>query len=434
MIRTKPRQIAVHILRQAAQGTDYVERHLADALHQHPLAAPDRRLLQELVFGAIRWQATLDWMIERKTRGRTQKPTLQILLRLGLYQLFWLDRIPNYAVVNETVDLAKELGFGPQAGFVNAVLREYGRTRAETQALLAELKVRQPSLGYSHPAWLCERWQTRWSPDNLTKILEWNNSPPPVYARLNSLKTDPARLTAQWKKEGVQYRPIQYDWTEEGLVFELLEHSSLAELPSFQQGLFYVQDPSTLLAVAMLAPQPGQRILDQCAAPGGKTTLIAQRMNNQGQIVARDNQPERLELLRENCARLAVTCVTTKAPPQPVGEPPALYDRIMVDVPCSNTGVLRRRVDLRWRLHPGDLERLAVTQLEILRRSAPRLKPGGSLVYSTCSLEPEENTGVVQRFLAKSPGFGLETERLLLPFRDQVDGAYAARLKRSMNG
>jgi len=232
----------------------------------------------------------------------------------------------------------------------------------------------------------------------------------------------------------VQFRPIQYDWTEEGLVFELLEHSSLVELPSFQQGLFYVQDPSTLLAVAMLAPQPGQRILDQCAAPGGKTTLIAQRMNNQGQIIARDNQPERLELLRENCARLGVTCVKTKAPPDPAAGTPALYDRILVDVPCSNTGVLRRRVDLRWRLHAGDLERLAFNQLEILRRSAARLKPGGSLVYSTCSLEPEENTGVVQRFLAESPGFGLETERWLLPFRDQVDGAYVASLKRSMNG
>jgi 16S rRNA (cytosine967-C5)-methyltransferase len=434
VIRIKPRQIAIQILRQAAQSTDYVEHHLAAALQQYALAPPDRRLVQELVFGPIRWQATLDWLIAQKTQGRTQKPLLQLLLRQGLYQMFWLDRIPTYAILHETVDLAKQLGCGPQAGFINAVLREYSRTQAATQDLLAKLRTEQPSLGYSHPAWLCERWQDRWGADNLIKLLDWNNTPAPVYARVNQLKTDAAQLEAQWEKEGVKFRPAPHAWTEKDSVFVLEGLSALAELPSFQQGFFYVQDPSTLLAVSLLDPQPGQWVLDQCAAPGGKTALIAQRMNNAGRIVAQDNQPERLKLLHENCARLGVTCVETQTMLNLQTSPSAGFDRILTDVPCSNTGVLRRRVELRWRLHPGELPRLARQQLEILRRSAVPLKPGVILVYSTCSLEPEENSEVVHRFLAESPEFGLETERALVPFRDQVDGAYVARLKRSMPG
>jgi 16S rRNA (cytosine967-C5)-methyltransferase len=199
-------------------------------------------------------------------------------------------------------------------------------------------------------------------------------------------------------------------------------------LGSFQDGWFYVQDPSTLLAPAVLGPQPGEIILDLCAAPGGKTTLIAQRMRNQGKIVACDLDAARLKLVRDNCTRLGVGIVETK-PVSTLAREPMRFDRILVDAPCSNTGVLRRRVDLRWRVQAAEIERLRAAQLDLLQQAAERLMPGGRLVYSTCSLEPEENSGVVKQFLAVQPRFQLEAERQLLPFADGVDGAYVAKLK-----
>jgi 16S rRNA (cytosine967-C5)-methyltransferase len=386
----------------------------------------DRHLCQELVYGIIRWQATLDWLIARKTQKRTQHPLLQNLLRLGLYQVFWLDRIPNHAAVHETVELARRNGLGPQAAFVNALLRGYLRQFDATRQLLAQLKVTQPHLGYSHPAWLAARWRQRWDSDRAAQLMEWNNTPPGTFARLNTLKADPAKLLARWRQEDVQYEPVCRDWVEENRVFELKSHPPLARLPSFQQGLFYVQDPSTLLAPLELAPQPGETVLDLCAAPGGKLSCLAQLMRNQGRLVAHDTAPARLRLIRENCARLGITCVTLDPRPATLGA----FDRILVDAPCSNTGVLRRRVDLRWRIRPEAIGRQRTAQLELLRQAAPLLRPGGRLVYSTCSLEPEENQELVRQFLDGTPGLKLERQRELLPFADRVDGAYVARIRR----
>jgi len=213
--------------------------------------------------------------------------------------------------------------------------------------------------------------------------------------------------------------------------YELKSHPPLASLGSFQAGWFYLQDPSTLLAPALLAARPEEAVLDMCAAPGGKSTLLAQMMANRGRILAQDNAPERLKLIRENCQRLGVTIVEPGLPSviNPLRPPPSAFDRILVDAPCSNTGVMRRRVDLRWRIEAAEIERLRATQLQLLSQAAERLKPDGVLVYSTCSLEPEENTELVKTFLTEQPRFYLETERQLLPFRDEVDGAYAAVLK-----
>jgi len=414
-------------------------------------------------------------------------------LRLGLYQIFWLDRIPDHAAVHETVELARQNGFGAQAGFVNAVLRGYLREADATKKLLGELKATQPALGWSHPEWLVARWQKRWGAERTAQLLEWNNTPPKTFARVNTLKTDAGKLLKKWRNENVEYDFVRSGGrqtaaflaemessvphcgrpkaaTLKNLVFELKSHPPLSSLASFRDGWFYIQDPGTLLAVCMLGPQPGETILDFCAAPGGKTTFIAQLMNNQGCIVAQDVSDERLKWIQENCARLGVTCVETVVseqarphpdplpqereqqsstckissqarsanrlaiiPPLPAGEGRGegkLFDRVLVDVPCSNTGVMRRRVDLRWRIQPEEIERLRTAQLELLQQAATQVKPGGVLVYSTCSLEPEENQEVVKQFLAGHSEFKLKSERELLPFVDNVDGAYIAQLKR----
>jgi 16S rRNA (cytosine967-C5)-methyltransferase len=480
----KPRQIAAEILQRRATGSDFVEDLLDSALARAQLSAPDRGLCQELVYGVVRWLAALDFLIAQKTPGRTQKSGLQNLLRLGLYQIFWLDRIPNHAAVNETVEQAKQSGFGPQAGFVNAILRGYLREFDATKVLLADLKTSQPHIGYSHPEWLVARWQKRWGAEKAGQLMEWNNTTPKTFARVNELRfggenspkpvariehlnrdttrdsvslsspkggegrgeearrvhgeetstlqlslKDAGELLTQWRDENVDYDFVRRDWFEENLVFELKSHPPLTKLASFQQGFFYIQDPSTLLAVRELNPQPGETILDLCAAPGGKLTYIAQLMHNQGRLVAHDTYPERLKLIEENCARLGVT-IAQAVLPSTLDPRPSTFDRVLLDAPCSNTGVMRRRVDLRWRIRPEEIERLRGTQLELLRQAAAHLKPGGTLVYSTCSLEPEENENVVQEFLSSEPAFQLEGQRELIPFTDATDGAYVARLSK----
>jgi 16S rRNA (cytosine967-C5)-methyltransferase len=493
----KPRQIAARVLQQRCASGEFIEDLLEIALQGAQLSPADRALCLEIVYGVVRWQAALDWLIARKTNGREQKSGLQNLLRLGLYQIFWLDRIPNHAAVHETVELAKRNGFGAQAGFVNAILRGCLREAGETEKLLAELKTTQPAIGWSHPEWLVARWQRRWGAERTAQLLEWNNTPPKTFARVNTLKfrrgelhesqnksaensgrrvtppsefKDAGDLLTRWRDENVEYDFVRRDWLEENMVFELKSHPPLAQLESFRQGWFYIQDPGTLLAVCKLGPQPGETILDFCAAPGGKTTFIAQLMNNQGRIVAQDVSEERLKLIRENCERLGATCVETVVndwarphpaplpqereqqssthkisnrvrfadrlvtiPPLPAGEGRGegkLFDRVLVDVPCSNTGVMRRRVDLRWRIQPEEIQRLCNLQLNLLKQAAPRVKSDGVLVYSTCSLEPEENQEVVKQFLSGHKEFKLESECELLPFVDNVDGAFVARLKR----
>jgi 16S rRNA (cytosine967-C5)-methyltransferase len=455
----KPRQIAVQVLLQRRGKGGFTEDWLQTALAGAALSPADRRLCQEIVCGVVRWQAALDWLIARKTDGREQKPGLQNLLRLGLYQIFWLDRIPDHAAVNETVELAKQLGFGPNAGFVNALLRGYLRETDATRKRLAELKTAQPALGWSHPEWLVLRWQKRWGAEKTAQLLEWNNTPPKTFARVNTLKfggagsplpadggasvpasrlvsslappKDAGDLLTRWRDENVEYDFVRRDWLEENLVFELRSHPPLASLASFRDGWFYVQDPSTLLAPALLGAKPGETILDFCAAPGGKTTFLAQLMNNQGRIVAQDVSEERLKLIRENCTRLGVTCVEPVLSSTLNSQPSTRFDRVLVDAPCSNTGVMRRRVDLRWRIQLEEILRLQRTQLELLQQAATRLKPGGVLVYSTCSLEPEENQEVVNQFLFRHTAFKLESERELLPFVDGVDGAYVARMRKA---
>jgi 16S rRNA (cytosine967-C5)-methyltransferase len=424
-----PRQIAARILSQRLNNGEFTENLLETALATARLSPADRGLCHELVCGVVRWQVTLDRLIARKTTpGREPRPALINLLRLGLYQIFWLDRIPPHAAVHETVEQAKRSGYVSQSGFINAVLRAYLREFDEVKKILADMKISQPALGWSHPEWLVERWRKHFGDEKTRALLEWNNTPPKTFARVNTLKTDAAKLVERWREENVEYDFCTRDWTGENLAFELKSHPPLNSLGSFRAGGFYLQDPSTLLAPVLLDAQPGETILDLCAAPGGKATFIAQQINNEGKIIAHDSFADRLKLIRENCTRLGVTCATATAT---FNFEPATFDRILVDAPCSNTGVMRRRVDLRWLIQPAEIERLRATQLALLNQAATVLKPGGIIVYSTCSLEPEENSEVVKEFLATNTGFKLEFERQLLPFADSMDGAYVARLKHS---
>lgn len=429
---SRAREVAARVLLRRLHANAFIEDLLDDAFASAKMRPDDRRLAQELVYGCVRWQGTLDWLVARRTEDRPQLATVQIFLRLGLYQLFFLDRIPPHAACYETVELSKQLGCGNQSNFINAILRRSEAERDTIEAELAELREGVPHLGYSHPEWLVQKWTARWGADDTRKLLEWNNTAPATHVRVNMLKTTPAVLIERWRlRENVEYDLTPCPWAEDGHVLTLKTHPPLPTVGSFREGWFYVQDPSTLLAVQALDAWAGESILDLCAAPGGKTCYLAQKMENDGELLACDTASDRLKLVTENCSRLGVTCVKTLA----LGDHPdqALFgkrfDKALVDAPCSNTGVLRRRLDLRWRLRPEEITRLRGTQLKLLALAAKHLKPGGTLVYSTCSLEAEENTEVVKEFLAAHPTFKLESERELVPFRDGVDGAYVAKLR-----
>ncbi len=428
----KPREIAVHILGRHVESGRWLEDLLARELSSQRLAPADRALVQEMVYGSVRHQALLDWMIARRTDGRDQPALMRALLRIALYQLFFLDRIPDHAAVNEAVESARRLGFPAQAGFVNALLRGCLREREALESEMEVLRARQPEIGYSHPRWLCERWSARYTVERMRELLSWNNQPPRVFARLNTLKSTPEGWRDRLISEGVEATPIEFDWVPAGWMVRLDRFPPVDTLPSFREGWFYIQDPSTLLAVTELSPQPGEAVLDLCAAPGGKTTAIAQLMNDRGRITAYDPDGVRRGLIRENCERLGLKSV--RVPEGRAARPGESFDRILIDAPCSNTGVMRRRAELRWRITEAEITRLRGVQLGLLRQAAGCLAPGGKLVYSTCSLEPEENEGVVAEFLAESAvgGWHLVRQRQLSPLVEGVDGAFVAVLQKPL--
>jgi len=423
-----PRQIAYSVLKRWAAGMGFAENLLRGAFEKNVLTYKDRAFCQELVFGVIRWQALLDWLIKQKVHEKTPPLRTRILIRMGLYQMIMMDRVPPYAAVNESVKLAKALGFKtPDVSFVNAVLRAFASDLENTEQLIARIQKEEPSVGYSHPAWLYRRWVARYGLEKTVKLMEWDNIPPPIFARVNNLKVDRDKLLERWDYEKVKWEPFTASWLTNVEFFRIEPSGNPEALGSFKDGWFYIQDPSTALAVMMLEPAPGERILDYCAAPGGKTTLMAQLMKNNGFIRAVEISKRGLRLLAENCTRLGITIVEAGDTPPAEGE---MFDRVLIDVPCSNTGVLRRRVEVRWRLSDLELSRLVSTQNKLLEKATRHVKPGGLVVYSTCSLEPEENAGVVNAFLSRHPEFELETLRQLLPFEDRVDGAFVAALRR----
>jgi 16S rRNA (cytosine967-C5)-methyltransferase len=273
----------------------------------------------------------------------------------------------------------------------------------------------------SHPQFLVDRWQKHFGVDHAEELCRWNNRPAPIYARINRLKID--------RKKFLQLYP------ESRTVSGNLDFVEFDNLPAaaLESGHCYIQDPSTMLACKLLDPKPGEKILDACAAPGGKTSYLAQLMQNRGTIIACDRDAQRLKIMEDNVARLGVTTIHAIRHDWLHGDLPkkiaavSPFDRVLVDAPCTNTGVMRRRIDVRWRLGPDDFSRMPDDQFIISRAALRLLKPGGVLVYSTCSLEPEENQQVVRRLV--SVGLRLETERDALPFRDGFDGAYAARLR-----
>jgi 16S rRNA (cytosine967-C5)-methyltransferase len=405
--------VAWKILQQWTPQSWYAEDRIEFEAAKASLTGPDRGLLNALVLAVLRNRSLLDtWIDHLRGPGKLDDGTRN-LLRLGLAQLLLLG-MPTHAAVNETVRLAPPAA----TGLTNAILRRAARESAELHTLTQTLPWH---VRHSLPEFLAKKWRNNFGAAQAELLAAWVNSPSPTIVRCNELKFRSINKVRDFRgaKEMEQHPGF---FTCEDLPGKLL-----------QEGIVYAQDPSTSYAPRLLAPAPRQTILDACAAPGGKTALMAQLMANEGKIIAADNSAKRLERLKGNLHRLGVRNAEVLLQDwltQPIPGWLHELDGILIDAPCSNTGVMRRRVDVRWRITAETAAEQQAVQLALLEKLAPLLKVGGRLVYSTCSIEPEENEGVVQKFTQANPAFELRTTDRTLPFRDQIDGGFAALLVR----
>jgi 16S rRNA (cytosine967-C5)-methyltransferase len=397
--------VAVDILLEWQTSGTYADALLATADQRHTFAnSSDRGLLHALVLGVLRHKTMLDiWIAELNRRGRLTDP-VRWILRLGLFQLLKMG-VAEHAAVDESVNLTYD-----EKPLVNAILRRAIEEKEHLLAIEADAPVHERA---SLPDFLVERWRWLFGEEGMLRLVELMGQPSETFVRLNRLKP--------WDEPPAGLSPVD----------GVPDFFRAADVPkaALEAGTCYVQDPSTWFACALLAPEPGQTVLDACAAPGGKAAVLAQFMENSGRLVATDTSPRRLKRLAENLQRLGVTIAECRmvdwtAPDVP--DDGVRYDRILLDVPCSNTGVMRRRVDVRWRVTPAVVAEMADVQWRILASTIPRLAAGGRLVYSTCSLEPAENDVQVDRVLAAYPQLRLVEKKLVTPHETGFDGAFAA--------
>lgn len=440
---TNARELVFAVLNQYRRDGGFVAESLNRLCVQHD----HRGFAGELVRGAIRRTAALRSLIDPhlKRPRETIEDQLWTILEIGVYQLAFMDGVPAHAAVHETVELTRRIGRPRWTGFANGVLRsvERGLTEQFVDAPAADAlpvshgryrRLKTPILpdpnnspaayfarAFSFPDWLADRWAARYEPRELWRMGHWFNTPGRLFLRVNRLKAAHDDVLAALIDAGVQATA-----GGEPCSIELADRVDVASLPGFNEGWFAVQDESAMQAAALLDPQPGSRVLDLCAAPGVKTTHLAERMQNTGSVVATDVDPERLRLVEDNCRRLGIEIVEPRGiSPASDGLPEGPFDAVLVDAPCTNTGVLGKRPEVRWRLSPRDLDELPVIQKQLLRTACDRVRPGGRVVYSTCSIEPEENERVVRSILEENSAVSLIEERFHGPGQP-ADGGYLA--------
>lgn len=393
------RDAALSILLAVDKNQAYSNLLLHQTIEKYKIDVKDRGLLTEITYGTLQHKLTLDYYLEPFIKGKVDL-WVRWLLRLSLYQMEYLTRIPAHAAVNEAVEIAKRRGHKGIASMVNGILRSILR-----QGVPAVEDIQNPverlSVETSHPQWLVERWVESYGFDETAAMLHENNIPPVQTVRVNMTRATVEDVLASLEEEGVKAK--QSDMMPECIH---LTNGTAARTKAFKEGLITIQDESSMMPANVLDPKPGMKVLDMCAAPGGKTTHMAERMENDGSILAMDLHPHKLDLIDENTARLGLDIVQTA----PVDGRKAAdflakesYDAVLVDAPCSGLGVMRRKPDIKYTKREEDLESLQAIQLAILANAVQVLKPGGRLVYSTCTVDKRENEGTVEAFISTHP-------------------------------
>ena len=441
-----PRQAACETLLRIRKEGGFADRLIDIELSKGLLTGPDRGLYAELVFGVLRRQGTLDHILQQLLEKPMIEldPQAHVILRIGLYQLTCLDRIPESAAVNESVNLAKLITPGT-SGLINAVLRNYlRRQNTITFPDFSTHPAAAIATRHSQPEWLVEQWLDQLGVAEAEQLAEASSRPPSLTLRVNKLRSSRDELWREFTEHGIAATPCRY--SPDGIT--LTGRPVINTLPGFAAGLFAVQDEASQLAGRLLGAEPGERIWDACCAPGGKTSHIAEQMDDGGELVATDISRSKLTTVQDNLRRLGMNNVVTAVADlhQPETFPAGSFDRILLDAPCSGLGIIRRNPEAKWRLFSGDIARLAAVQKTLLKNTATKLRPGGTLLYSTCSTSEAENELVVEDFLLHTPGFVLENLNDLFPeWRDLIafygmfrvwphrhgmDGFFASRIKR----
>lgn len=438
------RGIAVKILTRVERTDAYLDKLLDIELETGDLNPPDKRLLNELVHGVLRNQSKLDWVLTGFYHGQYSKvaPNVRNALRVALYQILFLTRIPHHAAVNEAVEFVKKYRGQRLADTMNGLLRNIARNVENIRYPLATNdELQYLSVVHSHPTWIVKRWHARYGFEETESLCKANNMRPFLTLRPNPLHIDYKQFVDEIVEVGIDYRRCFY----------MRDYVTVRNLPNirhsrlFTEGLFTIQDESAGLVGDLLAPKPGETVIDLCSAPGGKALHAAEHMQNQGRIIAVDKYDVRLNLISQSAERNGVTIIEIQeGDATEITMEPA--DKVLVDAPCSGLGTLSKKPDIKWKREMEDIQKLMVTQRAILDNAARLVRPGGVLVYSTCTIEPEENQLVIKDFLAKHSEFTLEHAGQYLPPRvvddegflatfphkHRMDGAFGARLLRGM--
>lgn len=429
------REAALEVLVRTEQDRSYSNLLLHQTLQKYSLDKPDAGLTTEIVYGTIQRLNTLDYFLERfVAKGLTKlQPWVRSLLRLSLYQMLYLDRIPEHAVVNEAVNLAKKKGHQGISGMVNGVLRNVIRQKESLQIpdhLPAEERI---ALRHSHPQWMVRRWMRQLGETRTERICEANNVPPRVSIRVNTLKLSRDELISRLVEAGLDAEASEL--APAGVIVK--GGGNMALTPWFAEGLFSIQDESSMLVAEAVDPQPGEKVLDCCAAPGGKSMHMAEKMKDRGELWSCDIHEHKEKLVREQAQRLGLTSVRTlvsdaRRLPERFAE--GTFDRILLDAPCSGLGVIRRKPDMKWSKTEQELKDICVIQADLLNQVQKLLRPGGVLVYSTCTIEHEENGGRIEAFLQEHPDFDLDPSQpepiQIYPYEHQSDGFFIAKLRK----
>jgi len=452
-MKLSARRIALEILYKIEAKNAYSRVALDSALSSHELSKEDRALVTELVYGVIRHLNTLDWVLNTysfKRKIEEFSPYVRNILRLGAYQLMYLDRIPAYAAINEAVEISKEFEHSGIVSLVNALLRAVSDNMEDIVYPDPQKNLSQYlSIKYSHPQWLITRWLSRFGEKETIQLCEVNNQAPPLSIRANTLKNTREELIHNLEELEEEDLKVEVSSVAPGGL-KIRDFVSLTQLESFRKGLFTVQGESSQLISYIVAPEPGETVLDACAAPGGKTTHMAELMKNTGLIIALDIRKPRLEMIRENCMRLGVTNVKMEL--LDATKVSSVYskkfDRCLVDAPCSSLGIIQSQPEVRWnRDYREALVKMPQLQSAILNDVSLCVKPKGVLVYAVCSFEPEEGEKIIEKLLKERPLFHLESVKPYLPVSKEelvdekgflkiyphhhhMDGMFACRLVR----
>ncbi|MDR7869891.1 MAG: 16S rRNA (cytosine(967)-C(5))-methyltransferase RsmB [Tissierellaceae bacterium] len=401
-----PRELALKILLEVNMEKAYSNIQLNKSLNKD-MDPRDENLVREIVYGIIENKMYIDYIISKASKIKLKKIHQSILeiLRIGIYQIIFMDKIPNSAAVNESVKLAKKYGHKGTISYVNGILRSITREPDKFTFIDKTDKVNYISIRYSHPKWMVERWIKEYGFEFTEELCKSNNATPSLNIRVNTLKTNKEDLIALLRNKGIKIRDGLL--ANECLVIE--EAYNITGLDEFKNGLFTIQDESSMLVAQVMDPREGSNVMDVCSAPGGKSTHMAQLMNNKGMIVSRDIFEHKLELIRENAKRLGIDIINVENYDALKRDDNLIdkMDYLLLDAPCSGLGLIRRKPEIKWNRVEEDISILSKLQYDIINIVKDYVKIGGTLVYSTCTIEKDENINLIYKFLKQNPEYKL---------------------------